>query len=104
MTDTPKNIREYSLTQVHDRVQRALDFFIVASNAMKEQVETANPDEIEAVNQEMLDMLKQCNQVFAGRPEYMVYLVLISLVVDAVETTEQSLARSNLPQKSNLVN
>jgi len=104
MNNTPKNIREYSLTQVHDRVQRALDFFIVASNAMKDQIETAKLDEIEAVNQEMLDMLKQCNQVFAGRPEFMVYLVLISLVVDAVEITEHALTRSNSPQKNDLVN
>lgn len=104
MTNTPKNIRELSLTQVHDRVHRALDFFIVASNSIKEQIESAKPEEIETVNQEMRDMLKQCTKVLVGRPEYMVYLVLVSLVVDTVEMTEQNIKQQTLVQRNNLVN
>jgi len=102
MSDIPKNIHVINYKMIHERVHQALDLFAVSSNAMTENIEKATPEQVNVLNQEMRDMLKQCTNVFIGRPEYLVYLVLISLVVDTVEITLQG--QKSLAQKNNLVN
>jgi NifU-like protein involved in Fe-S cluster formation len=102
MSDIPKNIQLLNYKLVHQRVHQALDLFAISSNAMRDNIHKATAEEAEALNQEMRDMLKQCSNAFVGRPEYLVYLVLISLVVDTVEVTLQG--QKSLAQKNDLVN
>lgn len=102
MSDVPKNIKMLNYDLVHQRVHQALDLFAISSDAMRDNIQEATEEEAEALNQEMRDMLRQCAKSFEGRPEYLVYLVLISLVVDTVETTLQG--QKSLAQKNTLVN
>lgn len=102
MSDIPKNIQLLGYKRVHERVHQALDLFAISSNAMRDNIHRATTEEAEALHQEMRAMLNQCSKSFEGRPEYLVYLVLISLVVDTVEITLQG--QKSLAQKNNLVN